>query len=456
MIKCIIFDLDGVLVDAKEIHYESLNMALADVGADYVITREEHLSKYDGLPTKQKLKYLELDKGFPKSKTLQVFDMKQKYTVDVIKQKLSTDHLKVEYMRQLKEDGYTIYVASNSIRKTLQLMLHKTGIIEYVDFFFSNEDVRSSKPHPEIYTKCFLHGGFKPSECLIVEDSVHGRMAATESGGVLYPVKNDKDWSYESLKEFIQKMKQTTNQERYKAKDMNIVIPMAGKGSRFADVGYTFPKPLIEVNGKPMIQVVVENLNIDANYIFIVRDEHYEKYNLQYLLNLIAPDCTIVIESGELSGAAYTTLLAQEYIDNDKPLLLANSDQFIEWNSNDFMYKMESENYDGSILTFEATHPKWSFVKVDENDFVTEVAEKKPISNIANVGVYYWNRGSDYVKYAKQMIEKNIKLNNEFYVAPVYNEAILDDYKIKNYRIEKMWGIGTPEDLKYYLENYNG
>ena len=116
----------------------------------------------------------------------------------------------------------------------------------------------------------------------------------------------------------------------WKSDKMNVVIPMAGAGSRFAQVGYTFPKPLIEINGKPMIQVVLENLNIEANYTFIVQKEHYEKYSLQYLLNLIAPKCNIVQVDGITEGAACTTLLAKEFINNDAPLVMANSDQFVE------------------------------------------------------------------------------------------------------------------------------
>jgi len=228
---------------------------------------------------------------------------------------------------------------------------------------------------------------------------------------------------------------------------------MAGAGSRFEKAGYTFPKPLIEVNGKPMIQVVVENLNIDAKHIFIVQKEHYEKYNLKYLLNLITENnCEIVQVDGMTEGAACTTLLAKELINNNEPLVMANSDQFVEWDSNEFMYSMTADNIDAGILTFNSTHPKWSFAKLNEDGFVSEVAEKKPISDIATVGVYYWNKGSDYVKYAEQMILNDVRVNNEFYVCPVFNEAIHDDKKVKIFPIEKMWGLGTPEDLDIFLK----
>ena len=237
---------------------------------------------------------------------------------------------------------------------------------------------------------------------------------------------------------------------------MNVLIPMAGAGSRFEKAGYSFPKPLIEVNGKPMIQTVVENLNIDAKHVFIVRKEHYDKYNLKYLLNLITDNNCEIVQVDEITeGAACTTLLAEKFINNNEPLLIANSDQYVEWESNEFMYSMSADDIVGGILSFEATHPKWSFAKTDSSGFVCEVAEKKAISNKATVGIYYWAKGKDYVKYTKQMIEKDIRTNGEFYVCPVFNEAIEDNKKIRLYQIDKMWGLGTPEDLTRYLNDFN-
>ena len=233
---------------------------------------------------------------------------------------------------------------------------------------------------------------------------------------------------------------------------MNILIPMAGAGSRFEKAGYTFPKPLIEIHGKPMIQKVVENLNIDGRFIFLVQKEHYDKYALNYLLPLISPGCEIIQVDGVTEGAACTTLLAKKFIDNDAPLVTANSDQFIEFLEDDWAKNLEG---DGGMLTFTSTHPKWSFAKVQDG-YVTEVAEKKPISDIATVGVYYWGKGSDYVKYAEQMIEKDIRVKGEFYVCPVFNEAIQDGKKIKVTPIKKMWSLGTPEDLRTYFSEYKG
>lgn len=455
MIKLVVFDLDGVLVDAKEIHYEALNRALVEIGSDYVITREEHMSIYDGLPTKKKLELLSEKKDLPKDVHDKIWRRKQELTSSVIKDKVPFNERLRSVLRQLKNDGHKIYVCSNSIRESLKLMLYKTGLIEFVDYYIANDDVNEPKPSPEMYLRAMVHAGAKPSETIIVEDSYHGRQAATDSGGHLCGVEAPSDVTYERLSKQIREVKEKSGiNTKWEGEDFNILIPMAGAGSRFANAGYTFPKPLIEVNHKPMIQVVIENLNINANFIYLVQKEHYEKYNLKYLLNLITPRCKIIQVDGVTEGAACTTLLAKEAIDNDKHLLIANSDQFMEWDSNNFYYSASGDKIDGSILTFKATHPKWSFVKLDNNGYVTELAEKKPISDIATVGVYYWDKGSDYVKYAEQMIEKNIRVNNEFYVAPVYNEAIADGKKVKTYNIRKMWGLGTPEDLNHFIENY--
>jgi HAD superfamily hydrolase (TIGR01509 family) len=452
MIKLIIFDLDGVLVKTKEIHYNALNQSLKEIGDKYVITEAEHISIYDGLKTNQKLELLTKNKGLHSSAHDSVWNRKQELTIDYIS-KLQPDLDKIELLKELRNKGYKLAVASNSIRRSVLVILAKIGVIEYMDLIISNEDVKNSKPHPEMYWKTMSMMGVLPEETLIVEDSPHGLLAASRSRASVLRVDNPNDLTLEKITKKINERK-IMNKPKWQGGKMNVLIPMAGAGSRFQQAGYTFPKPLIDVEGKPMIQVVVDNLNIDATYIYVVQKEHRVKYNLDTLLNLITPSCKIVEVDGITEGAACTTLLAKEFIDNDEPLVMANSDQFVEWDSNEFMYKMIEQKVDGGILTFTATHPKWSFVKVNEYGYVTEVAEKNPISDIATVGIYYWSKGSDYVKYAEQMIEKNIRTNNEFYTCPTFNEAIGDGKKIKTFNIEKMWGLGTPEDLKYFLEAY--
>jgi HAD superfamily hydrolase (TIGR01509 family) len=450
-VKLIIFDLDGVLVETKNIHYDALNEAL---GQEYRISWQEHLSVYDGLKTDQKLEMLSKRKKLPDNLHKKIWEDKQKHTLQKLKE-LKPNQTLQSVMNSLVEDGYKIAVCSNSIRKTVLTVLSKLGIMEFMDYIISNEDVQNSKPHPEMYWRAISKMGCLPEETLIVEDSPYGLLAASRSKAHILRVKNPSEVDYTNIFNKLMEVETgTPNSLKWEDKKMNVLIPMAGAGSRFQQAGYTFPKPLIDVEGKPMIQVVVENLNIDANFIFVVQKEHREKYNLDTLLNLIAPNCKIVEVDGLTDGAACTALLAKEYIDNDYPLFFSNSDQFVEWDSTEFMYKMNETDADGGIVSFKATHPKWSFAKVDENGLVTEVAEKNPISDTATVGYYYWKKGSDFVKYAEQMIRKDIRVNNEFYVCPVFNQAIEDNKKIRTFNVSKMWGLGTPEDLHNYLTNH--
>ena len=455
MTKLVIFDLDGVLIDSKDYHYDALNEAL---GEEYAITREEHVSTYDGLPTTAKLELLSKNKGLPADRYDEIWRAKQENTLHIFKTKVDKDYELMGYFQQLVDEGYKVAVASNSIRNTVKIILLRLGLLEFVDIYVSNEDVVRNKPFPSMYWKCMMALGALPDDTVILEDSHIGRQGALDSKCHLVPIENRSDLNQAKVDRIKRILQSEKTKVAWESKTMNVLIPMAGRGSRFATQGYTFPKPLIDVKGKPMIQVVTENLNIKANYTFIVQKEHYEKYSLQHLLNLIAPDCNIVQVDGITEGAACTTLLAKEYIDNDEPLLMANSDQFVEWDSNETLYAFSNGDCDGGIITFPATHPKWSYAKLGEDGYVSEVAEKKPISEHATVGIYWWAKGSDYVKYAEQMIEKDIRVNNEYYVCPVFNEAIEDGKKVRIKEIEKegMWGIGTPEDLNYFLEHYKG
>jgi len=445
MIKLILFDLDGVLVDAKDIHYQALNRAL---GKHFAITPEQHRNLYDGRKTREKLQMLTADKGLPVELHDEIFDKKQSITVQMMHElPLNTNAL--ELFEELENQGYMIGVCSNSIRRTVLTALAKSGLIEYCSVILSNEDVKNSKPHPEIYWKAMSMMGCLPDETIIIEDSPPGLLAAERSRASYIRVQSPSEVTKETI---MPKLETTKIMNKWKDDKLNVLIPMAGAGSRFAQAGYTFPKPLIDVNGKPMIQVVVENIGLDANFIFVVQKEHRERFKLDNMLPLIAPNCRIVEVDGITEGAACTALLAKEYIDNDAPLFFANSDQYVEWEPVQFMYDMQETQADGGIVTFKATHPKWSFAKIDENGLVTEVAEKNPISDNATVGYYYWKKGSDFVKYAEQMIDRDIRVNGEFYVCPVFNQAIEDCKEIRVHEASAMWGLGTPEDLEYYIK----
>ena len=451
MIKVIIFDLDGVLVDTKLIHFEALNSALKKYNFDE-ISIDDHVKIFDGLPTIEKLKLLQKTKKLPKKFFSKIQKFKQKITSEILKRKIKKNNKIIKIMRNL-HNKYKIVVATNAVNSTLNICLNKLGIEKYVDFKLSNEDINKPKPNPEIYLRIFVKFGIYPSEALIIEDSHYGREAAISSGAKLLPIKKIEELDLKKIRLNLTS-KKIFNKKNVSWEDnrMNILIPMAGAGKRFFDAGYIFPKPLIEIDNKPMIQWVIESLNLKANYIFIIQKEHQEKYNIKSVLKILQPNCKIIELDHLTEGAACTTLLAREFINNNDPLIIANSDQYINWNSSKAFYDFNSKNLDGAILTFEAIHPKWSYAKCNNEGFVTEVAEKKVISRNATVGVYYWKHGSDYVKSAEEMIKKNIRVNNEFYVCPVYNEFLLKNKKIKIHKVDKMWGLGTPEDLNNFIQ----
>ena len=236
---------------------------------------------------------------------------------------------------------------------------------------------------------------------------------------------------------------------------INIVIPMAGQGSRFAKAGYSKPKPFIDVLGKPMIAHVLENLSIpNARFILLARSEHYEKEPeiIKWIKEHYPAEFVLIDKLTE--GAACTVLHAHRLINNTTPLLIANSDQLVDMNINDYLEDSQKRNLDGSVLCFEATETKWSYAKLNTQGLITEIREKQVISPHATVGIYYFEQGRYFVENALDMFVRNDRVNNEFYVAPVYNYGIKQGKRFGIYSIDKaqMHGIGTPEDLNIYLD----
>lgn len=239
---------------------------------------------------------------------------------------------------------------------------------------------------------------------------------------------------------------------------LNIVIPMAGAGSRFAKAGFKDPKPLILVNGQPMFEVVINNLRPlePHQFIFICQDSHIEKYDLEKKIKDIDRGAIVVGVSKLTAGAAETVLLAKEIIDTSDPLMIANCDQFIKYDINQYLEDFYTSGVDGFLMTMRANDNRWSFVGVNSDGLVVEVREKEVISNEATVGIYNFRLGSDFVRSAMKMIDQNIRHKNEFYIAPVYNELIACRKRVRVHNIgalgENMFGLGTPEDLEQALK----
>lgn len=440
MIKAVIFDMDGVLVDADKWHYNALNVALQHADVE-PISWQEHLTVYKGIPTREKLRILRERKGLDEQLFPKILASKQEVTEQIIAGFCEPDREKVEMARLLARK-YRLVVCSNAVRASVDLMLERSGVKEFFEFTLSNQDVERSKPDPQIYKVAFERLGLAPEECVIVEDSDVGKAAATASGGVLCSVNDPSEVNYYRL------MRTVLEHDR-----VNVVIPAAGQGKRFAEVGYQHPKPLIDVEGRPMIELVLDDFREIGRPIVILQERHVSRYAADFVVRHTSPSAEIVTVDGLTEGAACTVLTAEHLIDNGSELVLANSDQVVDVDLTRFLAAMRAKDADGGILVFRDTNPKWSFARTDERGLVVEVAEKNPISDLATVGIYYFRHGSDFVAGAKQMIARDRRVNGEFYVCPVFNELIEAGKRIYVHEIDaaEMHGLGTPEDLEAFL-----
>ena len=237
---------------------------------------------------------------------------------------------------------------------------------------------------------------------------------------------------------------------------MNLLILLAGPSTAFTDAGYGFPKPLVEIDGKPLVQHVVEHLEpllkTGAHLIFLIRYEDNLRYHISSVIRLLAPSAEIVEVRGETSGAACTALLAVDWVAKPEPLVILNGDQLILTDLVAVVAEFRRRQLDGGIIVFKDVHPRWSFVKCDAEGMVMETAEKRPISNLATAGFYYFASGVAFVEAAQSMILKDASVNDLFYVCPAYNELILRNRRIGIYEIRKNSYI--PLSMPQGVQNY--
>jgi len=235
---------------------------------------------------------------------------------------------------------------------------------------------------------------------------------------------------------------------------INVVIPMAGLGSRFSNSKYNLPKPLININGKPMITRAIQSLDITGTYHFILRHDEYLD-DLVKVIEQTVDDPKFIILDKVTEGPASTVLECSKYINNYNELIVANCDQIMEYNSKDFI--THARKFDGCVVTYHNDTTKNSYAKINRKGLITELAEKKVISNIALVGIHYWCYGKMFVESANKMIQDQNKTNNEYYIAPSYNYLIKDLFKIGIHHIpnQQYHAVGTPEDLDKFIDYEN-
>ncbi len=233
-------------------------------------------------------------------------------------------------------------------------------------------------------------------------------------------------------------------------------MPMAGEGKRLQDYD-SFPKPLVKILGKTIVEWSVETLGLEGNYIFCCKKEHIDTYEIDKILKKIVPNCKIISIDYQTKGTMQSVLEAADLINNDEELIISDTDHYLEWDNKYFNDVIRSREIDGCVMVFpeEWNSTKASYVKLDNQGFVIESAEKQPISKMATVGLHYFKKGSDLVKFGKDMIKKEMKYNDEYYVTPVYNLFVESNKKIITFPVNKMWALGSSDEVKLFLKEYD-
>ncbi len=427
-------------MDSRELHLEALNAAIKEVTENFCISRQENHEFLNEMPSRQKLEFLNI-RGLDRSLNDKILTLKQQKTIDWINSNISFNERLFNLFDTLVKRGYSIGIVTNAHRETAKAFLQVSGLEFMVSTIVGNEDVTKPKPHPAGFTLAMNRLCVKPDETLIFEDSEPGIIAAKFTDAAVAIVIDPLDLSDEYVFNTIR----LANSSVLIANNVNIVVPMAGEGSRFKNAGYDVPKPFINVEGKPMFAKVIETLEIKSNVILLSRQ--WDGFDAITHM----PEAVNVNVNGLTEGAACTVLLAKEHINNDNPLIVVNSDNLVSFDFVNMIRTAKQKNADGVILTFTSNNANYSFAKLDDNGYVSEVAEKNPISDKATAGVYYWRHGRDFVKYAEQMIANNTRVNNEFYVCPIYNEMIADQKKIICLEAKSFISLGTPDDLDMFL-----
>lgn len=243
---------------------------------------------------------------------------------------------------------------------------------------------------------------------------------------------------------------------------LTIAVPMAGNSFFFPEADHKFPKMFIEINGRPMIQLVLENLikiQGDIRFLFIINESDAKKYHLDNVLRMLTDNnCDIVMQRSSTKGAVCSLLLGAKYLNHDNPILITNVDQIIDHNLNNILSHFNAIDADGGVACFDSVHPQWSYARVIGNDMLVETAEKSPISRNAIAGLYYFRRGRDFIDSAMKTIEKDRSLDGVFYTSLTFNEMILQNKQLFAYRIapDEYHSFYSPNKIAEYEKQIKG
>jgi HAD superfamily hydrolase (TIGR01509 family) len=446
-----LFDLDGVLVDYRNLHRDAFLQAWNNVHTAYTISPPFHAEHLEARSTRQKIAWLGTHFSID-PRCEEVSSLKQRFTQSLLE--VAPVYQKTrEALRHAKLAGVRFACCSNSVRATVETSLRKLGPLDQFEVILSNEDVAEPKPSPIMYTTAMTHLEATRDSAIVFEDSAVGKAAAAAAGLRVVEIVDALEITSAFL-DYVLK-----HGVRPSPPTINVVVPMAGLGSRFVKEGYSTPKPFLPIFERPMFETVLRNiippsLFGNARIHLIVREEHRSLFEGHAMPNLVVHSVPALTE-----GAACTVLTVKEYIDNDAPLVIANSDQYLEWEAEDFYRALYHPDWDGVISTFQQEDPtdlRWSYANVNVEGEVTQVAEKRFIGPLATTGIYGWKKGSDFVRDALTMITDDVRVNGEFYVCPVYNTGVARGLRIRTLNCKKMWGLGVPVDYEYFLLHFKG
>jgi HAD superfamily hydrolase (TIGR01509 family) len=463
-IQLVIFDLDGVLVDSRDLHYEALNAALEEVaGARFVITRAEHESTYDGLSTNQKLRLLTMSKELPLEHHKKVWTRKQELTEDFVRKQIKpTAHI-TELIIRLKRAGYPVAVASNCIRSSVRNILEATGLLTYVDAVFSNEDVAHAKPEPDIYIKACRTFGLETSQALVIEDSPRGCEAAVRAGCPLVRV----DGTASVRADVILRRIREVDAE---PEPITVVVPLAGPCPEVWMDGpesppSEMPSFLADVRGRSAIEWALGSIasnRVPMRFLFLVKDSHAVTFKLESLLARAtgyAPTTVIRLKSDTL-GALKTVLEARALLPAASPVLVFDGAHVLDWGAAGCIDDVLCARADGAVTVAASSDPRWSYVRVQggghASPAVLEVHEKVAVSNAACTGLYFWRRGADFLAAADATVAGGSRTRGSYFVAPAYNAAIRAGKRIEAVRVEQSWSLRSAAEVAFTADHYCG
>lgn len=462
-IRLVIFDLDGVLVESCDLHYEALNQALLEVaGSSFVISREEHLFIYDGLSTNQKLHMLTESKDLDPKLHKAVWQRKQDLTEEMVKTTLGpSDHI-LEAISGLKKNGFAVAVASNCIRSSVKTILETIDVMRFIDVYVSNEDVENAKPAPDIYLKACKSFCVDPSEALVVEDTVKGFEAASRAGCSMLRVKDPNDTTISAAMNRIRELELPSQK-------ITVVVPLAGPTPEMWLQGRTgncseAPVFLADAAGRPTLYWIMDSLRsrrYQLQYVFLIKATQSRQFQLEALCAAAVDYQPFKVElvKRDTLGSLQTILqCSPDIVPSDSPLLIADGHHLVDWGRGS-IDDLLSSPADGSIAVNLSSDPRDSYVSLLPGDTLeTAVAEihieRNPVSQLACSGLYFYRKAADFWEAANHLVSQNQRSRGVFYTAPTFNDMISEGKRVDAVKVVKSWSLQSASEVRDFTRYF--